>query len=75
MRFVKIDVEGAELDVLRGAGELLRQAGPALLLEANDAAALDRLQQQLAPLGYRFTQPPGFAVHNYLAVVATTVQR
>jgi FkbM family methyltransferase len=35
---MKIDVEGAELAVLRGAEELIRKFKPVLLLEANDAA-------------------------------------
>lgn len=35
-RFVKIDVEGAEPQVLAGAGHLIRQVRPIWLLEAND---------------------------------------
>ena len=34
---VKIDVEGYEGDVLKGAGELLESQSPVLMLEANDA--------------------------------------
>jgi FkbM family methyltransferase len=48
---VKIDVEGAELDVLRGAREVLRKQRPALLIEigrrgaAPNAAALSLLEE------------------------------
>ncbi len=58
---------------LRDAGaagglELLAQCKPALLLEANDAEALQAQQAILRPLGYRFTQPAGFGPHNWLVV-------
>jgi FkbM family methyltransferase len=36
--FVKIDVEGAETSVLKGAGNVLRQLRPLLLLEVNEQA-------------------------------------
>jgi FkbM family methyltransferase len=36
--FVKVDVEGAETSVLRGAGNVLRRLRPLLLLEANEQA-------------------------------------
>jgi FkbM family methyltransferase len=36
---MKIDVEGAELSVLRGAGELLRRAKPAILIEVRASNA------------------------------------
>jgi len=38
-RLLKIDVEGAELDVLRGAGELLARARPIVIFEHVAAAA------------------------------------
>jgi len=53
---IKVDVEGLETDVLRGAMTLLRSRSPALIVEANDRVALRAV---LAPLGYRpFTYDP-----------------
>lgn len=46
---VKIDVEGHELDVLRGASALFERCSPALIVEVNDA---DALQDALDRLGY-----------------------
>ena len=68
VRFVKIDVEGAEADVLMGAMALLADSQPVLLLEANDVPSLNRLREIIEPMGYRFTKPEGFVAHNYLAI-------
>jgi FkbM family methyltransferase len=46
---VKIDVEGHEAQVLDGARTLLAEAHPALVIEANDPAAIAAI---LEPLGY-----------------------
>lgn len=71
VRFVKVDVEGAEADVLRGAQMMLRATLPVLLLEANCQEALIRLQELLDQIGYTLTQPPGFQAHNYIAAAVT----
>lgn len=62
---VKIDVEGAEAEVIRGAGTLLRDVRPVLFLELH----MDELERrgesarallsQLTACGYRFTEPDG----------------
>jgi FkbM family methyltransferase len=49
---VKIDVEGAELDVLSGASEMLRMSRPTIFLEAHGAALEKNCSQQLLRLGY-----------------------
>lgn len=56
---LKIDVEGAELRALRGAGDLLERFRPTILMEVNREAAtttdagLESLWEFLRPLGYR----------------------
>jgi FkbM family methyltransferase len=47
--FIKIDVEGYEAEVIRGAERLLRMCHPALLIEASSPEA----ERLLRPLGYR----------------------
>lgn len=49
---LKIDVEGAELDVLQGAARLLRENQPVILCEVNSANASD-VSRLLTGFGYR----------------------
>lgn len=52
----KIDVEGAELDVLSGARHILSRDKPALLIEAenrHNPNVLTKLRSFLEPMGYR----------------------
>jgi FkbM family methyltransferase len=51
--FVKIDVEGAELMVVRGMKTLLREARPRLMVEKNDEEDHE-LERELAAAGYVF---------------------
>jgi FkbM family methyltransferase len=64
--FVKMDVEGAESDVLRGATEFLKACCPVLLIEANTKEHLDDLKGRLGGLGYAHSHPDGFVPHNHL---------
>jgi FkbM family methyltransferase len=54
---VKLDVEGADLHALRGMAGLLKQCGPALLIECHDIYGYYTradLEQTLTDLGYSF---------------------
>lgn len=53
--FVKIDVEGAEIDVLTGASKLLREVRPVLYYEATDVTA-GRCKAILEGYGYSVKQ-------------------
>jgi len=59
LRAVKIDVEGAELDVLRSGERLLRRERPVLLIEIHGyalpafGASVEAVRDFLAALGYR----------------------
>jgi FkbM family methyltransferase len=64
--FLKVDTEGAELDVLRGARELLAACRMAILLEAKESDRLRDLDELLLPLRWARSRPRGFAVGNYL---------
>jgi len=50
--FIKIDVEGAELDVLIGAKETLKQIGPIVLVEFNTAEDQEQGEKFLSSIGY-----------------------
>jgi FkbM family methyltransferase len=60
VRFIKMDVEGAEPQVLRGAARLLREDKPVILselhptqLERASGVTADEFLAQIAALGYR----------------------
>jgi len=53
IRFVKADVEGAELLVLRGASELLEKGSPIILMEANSKSEELGLTEFLTHFGYK----------------------
>jgi FkbM family methyltransferase len=62
---VKIDVEGAEAEVIRGAAALLRDVHPILFLELHvdelerRGESAQALLAQLTVTGYRFAEPDG----------------
>lgn len=66
--FIKMDVEGAELDVIKGGVKMLTQCHPTLLIEANTPQHLAKLNEALRPFGYRHIHPDGFLQHNHLFI-------
>ncbi|NET85501.1 MAG: FkbM family methyltransferase [Moorea sp. SIO1F2] len=62
VKIIKIDVEGAELEVLRGAEQLIRRQKPLLLIEVHGFAFpdfgtnLDEFRKYLEALGYTESQ-------------------
>lgn len=50
---IKIDVEGMEAQVIRGASKLLQRDHPLVYVEARSKAALSRVCTALGPYGYR----------------------
>jgi len=50
---LKIDVEGAELRVLKGAERLLRQKRPILLVELHSPEIAAKYDQRMADIGYQ----------------------
>lgn len=66
IQVIKLDVEGAEVDVLEGARSLLETCEPLLMIEANTKNDLAELEGRLSPLGYNYSQPAGFAAWNYI---------
>lgn len=63
---VKIDVEGMEAHVIRGAAETIARCKPLIYVEARDAQAHDEVRTALEPLGYRYA---------YTVKTATPMQR
>ena len=66
VRFIKVDVEGAEIEALGGARRLLEACRPELLIEVDDRRRLIALQTLLEGLGYRRSRPVGFEPWNHL---------
>jgi len=66
--FIKMDVEGAELEVIEGGQEMLAHCHPTMLIEANTTQHLAKLKEALQPLGYRHIHPAGFLQHNHLFI-------
>jgi len=56
---VKIDVEGHEVNVIRGMMQILQEAAPSLWIEVHSASALDELSRILTSCGYRLARSFG----------------
>ncbi len=64
--FMKIDVEGAELDVLKGATNILKKGKPVIVFEALTSNAFNRVSNFLKNKGYTVVQ---LNETNYLAKI------
>ncbi|TAM45246.1 MAG: FkbM family methyltransferase [Gammaproteobacteria bacterium] len=51
---IKIDTEGHELAVIRGAGDVLRECGPDILMESVFSEVTGEIERLLLVQGYRF---------------------
>lgn len=76
---LKIDVEGGELEVLKGAEKLLKVCQPLIMAEANTQKYLDNLKSWLLPRGYIHKHPTQFKPWNHLfesrqPTVATSIK-
>jgi FkbM family methyltransferase len=58
--FVKVDVEGAEVEVIAGAERLLQRCRPALVVEVRPEQTEPEVRRRLAALGYEDVTPPSF---------------
>jgi FkbM family methyltransferase len=65
---LKLDVEGAEIQVLKGGIKCITHCKPVMLIEANTQQDYQQLLQLLTPLGYDHSQPKGFNPWNYLFI-------
>jgi len=50
---VKIDIEGGELDALKGAEKMLRKSHPKIIFEALEDTEKDKIELMLAKYGYK----------------------
>jgi len=66
IKLVKIDVEGAELSVLKGSSQVLKECKPIILIEANDFSHLERIKVELSLYDYICEAPRSFMKYNYL---------
>ena len=69
--FIKVDAEGAELDVITGAGEIIQQFKPMVLIEvSSDASSQRALWDRMAGAGYRcYWLSPGIGKRRHTAYV------
>jgi Methyltransferase FkbM domain len=62
--FVKIDVEGAEVEVVAGADQLLNRCHPALVVEVREDLTEPEVRRRLTAIGYEDVTPSGFGPAN-----------
>lgn len=53
---IKIDVEGAEVDVIDGAREIIQFSSPPMIIELLDETAVREVKERLVPAGYKARQ-------------------
>jgi FkbM family methyltransferase len=63
---MKLDIEGGELEALRGAVRLLERCRPLLMVEAATPQHVGSLERLLGPFGYVREQPAGFEPWNHV---------
>jgi hypothetical protein len=61
---LKIDAEGAEIDVLEGSSDILKNYHPRIVFEAFDSDNLDKIEKILCNFDYKIKQ---IKKKNYLA--------
>jgi len=64
VNLIKIDVEGAEAEVLKGAIKILKKSHPKIIFEAWDEQYLKKVKEVLKPFNYKIKK---IAPENYLA--------
>jgi len=62
---IKVDVEGAEIEVLEGAEELIRHSAPVWLFEVHHQAAKVFLENRLGRYGYELEWLPGYPGYDF----------
>ena len=67
VRAIKIDVEGAELEVLRGAKKILVKSKPLIIFEAWDKNKLTEISKELDQYRYKIKQVDEY---NYIASIS-----
>jgi len=65
VNLIKIDVEGAESLVLKGALKTLKNSHPKIIFEAWDKEHLDKVKKILKPFNYKIKKMDNF--NNYFA--------
>lgn len=69
--YIKIDVEGAESEVLEGANATLEKAHPTIFLSTRGSTVHERCCRLLRTLGYRLEPMDGKPIQEAREVLAT----